>query len=204
MDGEDRQYWRVLMGYVSAQLQSRLVSLDTAIRTQDNELIRDAAASYQALAELTAQLHSVLADKTLHTRRKSHGMKLVQDWCAQRPCTNIDRKRRLPQVLGNEVEQLRLLQEIMSIIGEDQPLKISYRQRQGELIMRIASTKSVSRLWYASRNNRLRAAARSVSEESLRGLLLGERLYRAQMYIRARQGVYYVHFYISRQLTLPM
>jgi len=203
MDGEDRRHWRALLGYVSAQLRSRYAALEAAIATQDSVLIGKAATSYQRYARIMQQLQDLLIDMHDKQNLQSHGLRHISSWLDERPKTTVERKLRLPRVVGNELRQLELIQTIIASLDSSAPLTVSYRQRQGELIMKLESLGRAQRLWYASRHNRLAAVIRSVSEEALLGFLLGEKLERAEMRLRSKSGSYYVHFRLGRQLHLP-
>lgn len=203
MDGEDRRHWRALLGYVSAQLRSRYAALEAAIATRDPQLITRAALSYQRYARIMQQLQDLLIDMQDAQSMQSHGLLRISSWIIERPKTVVDRKLRLPRVVGDELRQLELLQAIMASLDPDTLLKVSYRQRQGELIMKLESSGWAGQLWFASRYNRLTAVIRRVSEEALLGFVLGEQLERAQMKLRSKSGSYYVHFRLGRQLHLP-
>lgn len=206
MEGEDRQSWRVIQGYVSAHMHSRLAALEGAIEVEDAQLILKTARDFVSLSELARRLHEIItssknpdqAPNTTHTM-KSMTTGLAEEFSAQ-----IIRSRRLPKVFGDATSQLHLIVELLRQIPREERLTVRFRRRDGRLIMSLSPVDTSQAILHTlSRQSPLLYVVSHTSESAVLALVLQRELINQAVGLYITRGVLHVHFLIAAQLTLP-
>lgn len=205
MEGEDRQAWRVIQGYVSAHMHSRLAALEGAIEVEDAQLVLQTARDFVGFSELARRLHEVMnaGDSEQSFMGSTHTMRSILEGLAERFDIKIRRQRRLPKVFGHASQQLRLVQEILDVMSPLQ-LDARFRQRDQRLIMSLSPIHAENELLHTlSRQSALRYAVTHTSEASVRALILSRELATEQIGLYVTKDGLHLSFRIASQLVLP-
>lgn len=205
MEGEDRQAWRVIQGYVSAHMHSRLAALEGAIEVEDAQLVLQTARDFVSFSELARRLHEVInvGDSEQPYMGATHTMRSILEGLADCYTIKIKRQRRLPKVFGHASQQLRLVQEILDIMTPLQ-LEARFRQRDQRLVMSLSPIHAENELLHTlSRQSALRYAVTHTSEASVRALILSRELATEQIGLYITKDSLHLSFQIASQLVLP-
>ncbi len=200
MEGEDRQAWRVIQGYVSAQLQSRLVAVATATELGKADLLLTAAREFVRVGEIARRLS---LDEALVPTTSSHNLRAIVIGLRSQESLAVQRTRRFPRVHGDESIQLGLIQELVELVGEGVHT-VRFRQRAGRIIMTIMNIELRPELMVLGSRNPVAYALKETSLASALGLALARECANQRLGIHLSHNALHVHFAIVTQLTLPL
>lgn len=202
MEGEDRQAWRVIQGYVSAQLQSRLVALEAATEVGESDLVLMTAREFVRVSDLARRL---FWPEDTPVSRQTHSLRALTSYLQALPNTHVVRTRRFPRVHGDESAHIQILQELIAIGRLSGDLTIRFRQREGRLVMSLTPF-DVTRdeLAVAMKPAALRYALQHTSLATAYGLVLSRELASQHVSIYITPNCLHVHFRVITQLQLPL
>lgn len=202
MVGDEERAKKVLVGYVSAQLQSGLAAMEAALQLSDAELSYRAAQNYMTVADVSRQLYCDYEDFGSLSTEQNHSWGLLMQELQRDLNVTIQRKKRLPYVQGNARVQLELLREIRAVM----PIahcSVGFRRRGEELIVSLrGATELPSELIIAGSRHALFAAARQSSLAAIRGYILARRAHAAGVRLVVVGSAVHMHFQIFRQLKM--
>ena len=197
MVGDEERAKKVLVGYVSAQLQSGLAAMEAALQLRDVELSYRAAQNYMSVADVSRELYC-----EFRSTEQNHSWGLLMQELQRDPDVIIQRKKRLPYVQGNARIQLELLREIRAVMHVAH-CSVGFRRRGEELIVSLRGGDELpSELMIAGSRHALFSAARQPSLAAIRGYILARRGHSAGVRIVVVGTAIYMHFQIFRQLKM--
>lgn len=203
MVGDEERAKKVLVGYVSAQLQSGLAAMEAALQLRDVELSYRAAQNYMSVADVSRELYCDYEDFEFRSTEQNHSWGLLMQELQRDPDVIIQRKKRLPYVQGNARVQLELLREIRAVMHVAH-CSVGFRRRGEELIVSLRGGDELpSELMIAGSRHALFAAARQPSLAAIRGYILARRGHSAGVRIVVVGTAIHMHFQIFRQLKMP-
>lgn len=127
--------------YLGAQLTSRRAALDIALEQKDPKLSQRAGADLERVASLLQAWYRPEHTALTNTHR-------LQDINSLLTKLGIDvqRQRRLPRVMGEESEHVRLVRDLLTSLPVHKGLKARFRRRPGRLILSVTPVKASTAL----------------------------------------------------------
>lgn len=202
MVGEQQRARRVITSYMAAQLQTGLATMEAALSLGNTELFFEAAKKYAMLADIARKLYSEDELKRPDAQQ-SHNWRALTRELQKDTGIVVQRQRRLPHVFGDAQYQLKILQDILLLLGARE-VTLTFRQRGDDLVMGCRGELQIpEELLVAGSRQVLMAAARRPSLAAIQGYLLARRSQLADMRIVVAQNSVFIHFQVVRQLKMP-
>lgn len=205
MEGEDRQAWRVIQGYVSAHMHSRLAALEGAIEVEDAQLVLQTARDFVSFSELARRLNEVVSrvetDEIVSS--PTHTMRSIVEGLEEQFSLQVRRQRRLPKVFGDAPRQSQLVAELLRVAAAP-GLTARFRQRDQRLVMSLAPVSAEHEIIRAlSRQSPLRYAVAHTSVDSVRALIISCELLSERVGLYVTRDTLHLSFGVVSQLMLP-
>ena len=127
--------------YLGAQLTSRRAALDLALEQKDPKLSQRAGADLERVASLLQAWYRPEQTVAPSTHRLQGISTLLADFNVE-----VQRQKRLPRVMGEEAEHVRLIRDLLISLHTPRGLQARVRRRPGRLIVSIQPVKPTSAL----------------------------------------------------------